>query len=221
VKRVMRIAQSTNKTLDPVEKIFLAMSLVLISGLVAATSGSSSSSPVKVAQIPGGKYRFFVDTPARSVQEPVLQHPEREEAAPIVYKEKPRQEVKARQEAAPKETAVIDEDRQQPENIAAMENEVQAKKMVIDAKTAQDDEQNLKEKKLATDAVVQAFRDKQQAQRDAEQAVRDKRQADLDRQQAIRDKKQAERDAQQAVLDKIQAERDAHHTTLPIVNLKA
>jgi len=221
VKRVMRIAQSTNKTLDPVEKIFLAMSLVLISGLVAATSGSSSSSPVKVAQIPGGKYRFFVDTPARSVQEPVLQHPEREEAAPMVYKEKPRQEVKARQEAAPEETAVIDEDRQQPENIAAMENEVQAKKMVIDAKTAQDDEQNLKEKKLATDAVVQAFRDKQQAQRDAEQAVRDKRQADLDRQQAIRDKKQAERDAQQAVLDKIQAERDAHHTTLPIVNLKA
>ncbi|HEY8967590.1 MAG TPA: M56 family metallopeptidase [Puia sp.] len=215
VKRVMRIAQNTNKTLDPVEKIFLAISFVLISVLVAATSGSSSSSPVKVTQIPGGKYRFFVDTPARPVQEPLLQHPKREGTAqPIVYKEEPDQEIKARQEATPKETAVIDEDRQQPEDIAAMENEVQAKKMVIDAKTVQDDEQSLEEKKLATDAAVQAFRDKQQAQRDAEQAVRDKRQADLDRQQAIRDRKQAERDAQQAVLDKIQAERDAHQALL-------
>src|SRR6185503_9975941 len=194
VKRAMRIAQSTNKTLDPVEKIFLAISFILISALVAATSGSSSPSPVKVAQIPGGKYRFFVDTPAKPIQASVLQHPEKQERPPITHKEEPGPEIKDRQDATHEEMAMIDENRQKPENIAAIENEVQAKNMIVDAKAAQDDEQNLKEKKLADDAAVQAIRDKQQAQRDAEQAVRDKRQADLDKQQAVRDKEQAVRD---------------------------
>lgn len=214
VKRAMRIAESSNKTLDPVEKIFLTISLILISALVAATSGSSSSSPVKMAQIPGGKYRVFVDTPTKPMQAAVLQNPQKEEKPPMVHKEKPGPEIKNRQDATPEETAMTDESRQKLKNIAAMEDEVQAKKMIVDAKTAQEDEQILKEKKLADDAAVQAIRDREQAvrdkaqaQRDAEQAVRDKRQAELD-------KKQAERDAQQALLDKIQAERDAHRALL-------
>jgi len=199
VKRVMRIAQSTNKTLDPAEKIFLGISFILISLLVAATSGSSSTSPVKVAQIPGGKYRFFVDTPRRSIQAPEPPPPVKTATQEIMHDEEPAPEI---------------DDKQRLENIAAMENEVKAKKMAIEEKTAQDDEQALQEKKMAMDADIQAIRDRQQVQQDEEQTIRDKKQAELDIQQAIRDKKQAERDAQQALLDKVQAERDAKQAVL-------
>jgi len=208
VRRVMRIAQSTNKTLDPVERVFLAISFVLISGLVAATSGNSSTSLVKVAQIPGGKYRFFVDTPTKTVQPPPLQHPEK---------------VETDIEAPPTK------ENEEPVFVTTRRRVVKVEKMMVDAKaTAEEDElvqqekqvmdnamQVVREKKQAALDKQQAIRDKAQADRDAEQAERDKRQTVRDAEQAVRDKQQAELDIQQAIRDREQAERDAkqNHTS--------
>ena len=59
LKRVTRIVHSTNKTLDPAEKIFLVVSCILVSLLVVATTGISPEgsslperhflSPVKIS----------------------------------------------------------------------------------------------------------------------------------------------------------------------------
>ena len=207
VKRAMRIAQSTNKTLDPVEKIFLVISFILISLLVAATSGSSSTSPVKVVQIPGGKYRFFVDTPTRSVQRPLPPPPQ-----PVETKmDRAAQEVETKIEWAVQnrgsEQATIEPQEATPDATAQVE------KMILDVKAAENDKKvmlTLEEKKQAmdADADAQAIRDKQQAEMDARQAMRDKDQQRLDDEQAVRDKEQAERDLVQAVRDKEQAVRD-------------
>lgn len=203
VQRAMRIAQSTNKTLDPVEKIFLVISFILISLLVAATSGSSSTTPVKVAQIPGGKYRFFVDTPTKKIQT-LMPPPQRVEARIEWTAEKVETKAISEEEAKT-------EDGQRREIVANIENEARTTKTIIDANAAAVGKQiqlTLEEQKHNMDADVQAIREKQQAEMDAQQAMRDKDQQRLDDEQVIRDKEQAERDIAQAVRDKEQAVRD-------------
>ncbi|MBN8855076.1 MAG: hypothetical protein BGO55_25295 [Sphingobacteriales bacterium 50-39] len=183
VKRAMRIAQSTNKTLDPIEKIFLGISFILITLLVAATSGKNSPSPVKVAQIPGGKYRFFVDTPTRRIQAPELPPPPK---------------VTAKVERAGQDGESGHETIEMPE---AASEEAQAK-MAMDAAV-----QDIRDKQQAELDARQAMRDKEQRQLDKEQAARDEAQAIRNKEQAIRDKEQAIRDRKQAERDEQQAQR--------------
>jgi beta-lactamase regulating signal transducer with metallopeptidase domain len=208
IKRAMRIAESTNKTLDPVEKIFLVLSFILIAALVAATSGSSPVSPAGLAQIPGGKYRFFVDTPARDVQAPVLKRSVTETAIRRIVKNK--QEPLETKERVYANAAIVEANIvEAKEKVDAIDNRVMAKLAMMDAQAAQDNETAVMEKKQAMDNAMQVARDKEQAERDREQAVRDKHQAERDAQQAMADKAQAERDAEQAFRDMQQAERDA------------
>ncbi|HVU57378.1 MAG TPA: M56 family metallopeptidase [Puia sp.] len=226
MKRAMRIAQSTNKTLDPVEKIFLGVSFILISLLMAATSGSSSSTPVKMAQIPGGKYRFFVDTPSRNIQtselRPEQQQPESEHEEARVSLASEDLENKVRAEKAMIDALTAQKNEQVPPTDEQIPAD-QAQGSLDNEQNQKDDERVLMERKMAMDADEQAARDKRQAEmdkiqaeHDAQQALRDREQQRLDdiqavrdKEQAIRDKKQAERDMQQALLDKKQAERDA------------
>ena len=204
LKRVSRIVHNTNKTLDPAEKVFLVVSFALISLLVAATTNHSPAAAVQVAQMPRGKFRVIIDSPATVAgREPAIKEvePVEEMEPPVVYKRQPvKRQVKA----------ILPE----RDEIAAVQ-QIQVQRFNADEQR-QDEMSRQQASQQAMRDAEQVVRDKEQAERDAqqaihdrEQAVRDKLQADRDVEQAIRDKKQAERDAHQAVLDKLQAEKDA------------
>jgi beta-lactamase regulating signal transducer with metallopeptidase domain len=221
VKRVMRIAQHTNKTLDPAEKVFLAVSFILISVLVTATSGNSSTTLVKVSQIPGGKYRFIVDTPMRyslasesSLPELPAEMTKQERMVHVDLHENRTQEndvvslIKDNEVVLLKEKMAIDAAAlAAQEKLTAQIDEAQARR--ANEQQPMNERQVSLDKELAERAEQQAVRDRDQADRDKEQALRDKEQADLDAQQAIRDKEQAVRDKEQVIRDKKQADRDA------------
>jgi beta-lactamase regulating signal transducer with metallopeptidase domain len=209
VKRAMRIAYRTGKTFDPVEKIFLGISLVLISMLVAATSGSSST-PVKVAQIPGGVYRFVVDTPESRVLEPEKNEQEQENSVLELDNERIAMEKKRAADAPTRITSrkvTVDKDvvnamHINEDQLEEVNRTIRIKQLAeIDRAVRRDQQEKLERE--------QAEHDEQQAERADQQAARDK-------EQAIRDKKQADRDAQQYLLDKLQAERDAKQVTKEI-----
>jgi beta-lactamase regulating signal transducer with metallopeptidase domain len=205
LKRVSRIAHNTNKTLDTTEKIFLVMSFVVISLLVAATDRSPAAA--LAAQMPRGKYGIIIDTPAaipgREATIPRGEPAEEMERAMVNKKkavEKLVRKIRSRQ----------------AEIIVARDNQVQqfdADRQQAREQTSGDAEQIAMNKAQADRDAQQAIRDREQAERDKEQAERDRHQAELDAQQAIRDKLQAERDAHQAVLDRQQAAKDAARTS--------
>ncbi|HEY4209281.1 MAG TPA: M56 family metallopeptidase [Puia sp.] len=229
VKRAMRIAQSTNKTLDPVEKIFLAVSLVLITLLVAATSGNSSTSPIKTAQIPGGRYRFFVDTPSGNMLAGLAEHPQK--TAAELHNADDHQEARNREDH---QEARNREDHQEARNAEAHQD---AHNAVNQPETgdmpeptpaeasAMDETQKIESvaakgnvvmvKKMVIDAR-EAMDNDAQAYREDQQALIDKKIAEEEAQQALRDKWQADRDLQQTKMDAEQAMRDKVQQRLDI-----
>ena len=226
MRRAMRIALNADKTLDPIEKIFLMVSFVLVTLLVVASTAHAPVTPPNIAQIPGGNYRVFIDTPmvpvvramppVSSTAMPVSNSSASvsNSVVPVNHTEDP-----VSHAAPPVKNVVISARESADAEVFARDA------AMLEEKERQDElsKQALSEAKLQGDHdrvqaeldAKQAFRDKEQAKRDQEQAERDAKQAVLDKvqaerdaEQAVRNKEQAERDAKQAIKDKEQADRE-------------
>ncbi|MBN9384700.1 MAG: M48 family metalloprotease [Chitinophagaceae bacterium] len=172
LKRVTRIANNTNKSLDPAEKIFLAMSCVLISLLMIATGASSKRGKVQMGQLPKGQYNVVIDTPVVVDERKLVV---KEEPAPVVVNKRKLDDLRKK--------FALDRKKSEADRLISL---------------ISDKERAEKDAKQAAFDLDQAERDKVQAERDVKQAARDKKQAILDKIQAESDKLQAARDAVRA-----------------------
>jgi beta-lactamase regulating signal transducer with metallopeptidase domain len=184
LQRVSRIIHNKNNTLNPMEKVFFMMGILILAMMVTAAGVMQVRTIVKEEE----RTEIAVVQEQQPVQKPVK---------PVVKHKKIKQ-VKEEKRVEHAEAEEVARDREQ---------EIRDKEQVLhdQEQAAHDKEQIIRDEERVRE---QSIRDKEQAQRDREQAVKDREQAVKDRMQADRDRMQAQRDREQAVKDREQARRD-------------
>lgn len=181
LKRVRRIAHSTNKTLDPAEKIFLVISCILVSLLVIAMGAPSRKAKEQMGLLSKGRYTVVITTPA------MVDEQEQEDIRDkLALDQRVRDRVQTERHKVQTDRSKVQADRKDRQTL-------------LDKQQAERDaEQAIRDKKQAEEDMQQAARDKVQAEMDKQQAILDKLQAERDAHQAMLDKVQAGRDAVRA-----------------------
>lgn len=223
LNRIKRIAMNKNKSLNPAENVFLAISLIAIGTLIMAFSQPKDPQPPKPAAT-----MVTVKSPVTPLPASAFTTAQRADTIPVAKKsaqttESMRQLDKGDysviysdiDKAAGKETVVL-KTAGNEYKLVKQNGEV-AYLVVNDEKIPQDKMSEYSEllKKINARLEImrkeqeirdkeQEVRDEEQRKRDAEQEVRNDEQKKRDSEQAIRDKEQEKRDAEQAIRDKQQ-----------------
>ncbi len=234
VNRVKRIVLNKNKTLNPMENIFLATSLVILSFLTISfsqkkqISSSKNSSSVKITD----------SLPAVGPVKAVLKKP-----AIISSIAKPELAIPSLPQKAIKDTLPRDKDiEQKPSNISNSPNDLMVLSDIAEnmgnsnpgetiiveykgtiykiiklngaiSKLYVDGEIIANEKISNYSGVINKI-DEQVRRMRAEQLIRNKEQEQRNVEQAIKNKEQEQRNAEQAILNKKQEERNAEQAVL-------
>ena len=209
LNRITRIAMNKNKSLNPAENVFLAISLVIISALVMAFGQIKEPPPFKV--VPSGNVPRPPVVPAPPAV--IVQTPEMTAPAPLtdtVPKSKKSDQRLDNDDytviysdidkSAGRETIVLKTGGNEYK-VVKLNDEI-AYLVVNDEKIPKDkmgDYSDLLKKinaQLERMKEEQKIRDKEQEQRNAEQAIRNKEQEQRNAEQVIRNKQQEQRNAE-------------------------
>jgi len=210
LNRITRIAMNKNKSLNPAENVFLAISLVIISALVMAFGQIKEPPPLKV--VPSSNVPRPPVVPAPPAV--IVQTPEMTAPAPLtdtVPKSKKSDQRLDNDDytviysdidkSAGRETIVLKTGGNEYK-VVKLNDEI-AYLVVNDEKIPKDkmgDYSDLLKKinaQLERMKEEQKIRDKEQEQRNAEQAIRNKEQEQRNAEQVIRNKQQEQRNAEQ------------------------
>ncbi|MGC4034721.1 MAG: M56 family metallopeptidase [Chitinophagaceae bacterium] len=228
VNRITRIAMNKNKSLNPAENVFLAISLAIISTLIMAFSQAQESPAQKAVPVTNA-VKSSVSAPVVEAVVTATSVSVRSVAAvdTVPATKKTSQQTDAIRsidngsysviysdidKSAGKETVVLKTDDNEYKIVKV--NGVLAYLMVNDEKIPQErmgEYSDLLKKineQLERMRKEQEIRDKEQEKRNAEQEVRNKEQKKRDDEQAIRNQEQEKRNAEQAVRDKEQEKRN-------------
>ena len=206
LRRVLRITENRNKTLNRGEKLFFLGSCLMVSVILSSLYGAGGTTGGHLYAKEGGQLKvsesagYEVVSTKRLAHERVWLERKRSfmEAEPkeqVVAKVRTPKHAPGRHSSGEK----IRRDRDQQES-----NKLRAELGLLQEK--RDQEQAIRNQEQAIRDQAQVKRNEEQAMKDQEQARRDYEQARMDQAQALRDQEQALRDKEQAVRDLQQAE---------------
>jgi beta-lactamase regulating signal transducer with metallopeptidase domain len=211
VNRITRIAMKKNKSLQPAENIFLAVSLVVIGTLIMAFCRPKETATAKLSEGQNAAVKVLPASPAVNA---VVEKMTTPSAADTVPKNKKEQVDISHysviysdiDKSAGRETVVLKSEGNEYK-LVKLNGEI-AYLVVNDEKIPKERLGDYSELLKKINAQLERMR-KEQEIRDEEQKVRNKEQEQRNAEQAIRNKEQEQRNAEQAVRDKEQEQRNA------------